>query len=310
DSDATAVIHYTVDGSTPTAHSTTYGGTPISVSSSETVKALAVSALGTPSPVVSFAYVIAPPPPAPTVSPAPGIYTSTQSVSLLDAEVGTTIHFTLDGSIPTTSSATYSGPIPVGSSGTIRAIAVSALGTPSAAASFPFVIIPPPPPAPTANPAPGLYTSTQSVTLGDSDTSALIYYTLDGSTPSAASTPYSAPIPVGTSGTIKAIAVSTSGISSATAALNFVIAPPPAAPVATPAAGTYTSAQSVTLSDADSGTTIHYTVDGSTPTANSATYLTPIAVGSSETVKAVAVSGLGTPSPAASFAYVINLPPP
>ncbi|MBK8802160.1 MAG: chitobiase/beta-hexosaminidase C-terminal domain-containing protein [Fibrobacteres bacterium] len=44
------------------------------------------------------------------------------------------------------------------------------------------------------------------------------------------------------------------------------------APVFSPASGTYSAAQSVTLSSATSGTTIYYTTDGSTPTKASTQY--------------------------------------
>ena len=42
------------------------------------------------------------------------------------------------------------------------------------------------------------------------------------------------------------------------------------APVFNPAAGTYTSAQSVTITSATSGATIRYTTDGSTPSQTTA----------------------------------------
>ena len=45
------------------------------------------------------------------------------------------------------------------------------------------------------------------------------------------------------------------------------IAPP--APTATPAAGTFDAAQAVSLSDADQTAKVHYTVDGTAPTAAS-----------------------------------------
>jgi hypothetical protein len=57
-----------------------------------------------------------------------------------------------------------------------------------------------------------------------------------------------------------------------------------------PAAGTYPSAQTVTISDAANGTTIYYTTNGTTPTTSSTKYTGPITVGSSETVEAIAVA--------------------
>ena len=49
---------------------------------------------------------------------------------------------------------------------------------------------------PTFSPAPGSYTSAQSVTLADSTAGAVIYYTTNGTTPTTGSTKYSATIPV------------------------------------------------------------------------------------------------------------------
>src|SRR5205807_40700 len=185
---------------------------------------------------------------------------------------------------------------------TTQSVPLAGTGTPA----------PPPPPLPTASPVPGVYATPQSVTLSDTDTTAAIHYTENGSTPTTASTvSTAAPTAVSAAATVTAVAISAPSISSAVASFAYVIAPPPPPPTASPAAGTYTSVQSVVLSDSDATAVIHYTVDGSTPTAHSTTYGgTPISVSSSETVKALAVSALGTPSPVVSFAYVIAPPPP
>ena len=71
-----------------------------------------------------------PPPPqqtaaTPILSPAPGIFTTGQSVTLADSTTGTTIYYTTDGTTPTTSSSTYASPIPFTVDTTINAIAVA-----------------------------------------------------------------------------------------------------------------------------------------------------------------------------------------
>ena len=63
----------------------------------------------------------------------------------------------------------------------------------------------------------------------------------------------------------------------------------------------------VTLSSSTPGTTIHYTVDGSTPTTSSQTYLAPFLVASNLTVKAVAVA-MGNSSDVSSRTFSLNIP--
>ena len=61
-------------------------------------------------------------------------------------------------------------------------------------------------------------------------------------------------------------------------------------PAISPAGGAYSSTQSVTISDATPGATIYYTTDGTSPTASSAVYTGPIVVSTSETIKAAATA--------------------
>jgi hypothetical protein len=62
-----------------------------------------------------------------------------------------------------------------------------------------------------------------------------------------------------------------------------------ATPVASPVAGTFDTSTSVTLTTATSGADIYYTVDGSTPTADSTKYSTAIALSATTTIKAIAI---------------------
>ncbi len=60
------------------------------------------------------------------------------------------------------------------------------------------------------------------------------------------------------------------------------------APTFSPAAGTYTTTQSVTISCATTGADIYYTTDGTTPDANSTLYTSAISVSTTTTIKAIA----------------------
>ena len=72
------------------------------------------------------------------------------------------------------------------------------------------------------------------------------------------------------------------------------------------ASGSYTSTQTVTLSDVTAGVTIYYTTDGTTPTTASAVYSAPLSVASSETILAVA-AGNGYPVSGVAIAqYTIS----
>jgi xyloglucan-specific exo-beta-1,4-glucanase len=79
-----------------------------------------------------------------------------------------------------------------------------------------------------------------------------------------------------------------------------------AAPTFSPAAGTYSTAQSVTISSATSGATIYYTTDGSTPTSSSTVYSGPITVSSTTMIKAYAAASGMTDSSVASATYTIS----
>jgi polygalacturonase len=88
---------------------------------------------------------------------------------------------------------------------------------------------------PTFSPATGTYTTAQTVSIFDSTAGAQIFYTTNGSAPTTASTPYSAPFIVSATTTVKAFAVKSGFADSAIASAVYTISP--GFPVATVATG-------------------------------------------------------------------------
>jgi hypothetical protein len=82
-----------------------------------------------------------------------------------------------------------------------------------------------------------------------------------------------------------------------------IVLPTAVAPAITPAAGTYTSLQTVTLTDATKGAVIYYTTTGVAPTTASTKYTAPFAVSATETVEAIAVATGYNNSAVATAAY-------
>lgn len=285
-----AQIYYTLDGSSPTTSSTPYTA-PITVSVNGTLKAFAVRANATPSPVLSVpfdivsSYTVGPL----TPSPAPGTYSNAVDVSLTTSTPGVTIYYTLDGSTPSPSTSVYSGPIHLTASGWVRALAVK----PNFTSAFVegYYAVQPGPVPPSISPNGGTFGACTDVTLSTTVTGASIYYTLDGSVPTQASTLYATPIHLTQNSVVSAkvfTATQSSSVAQATFNVTCNTAPVAASTVATPGGGTFTGYVDVTLSTATAGATIYYTLDASTPTTSSPVYSSPIHLTASSWVRSIA----------------------
>ncbi len=255
----------------------------------------------------------------PALSPAGGTFSSAQSVVLSDSTPGAVIHYTTNGSLPTVSSPVYSGPISV----SVGTVTIQALATASgyatssiSAATYTIQASMPMAMAPTFTPAPGSYNTGQTVTLADATAGAVVYYTTNGTAPTASSAMYSAPIALsnGTT-TVKAIAMASGYAPSAVASGTYVASTPSAGataiPTLTPVPGSYSSGQVVTLADSTPQSVIHVTTDGSAPTVNSPVYSAGITLApGTTTVKAVAIASGYTVSAAVSGTYTVAGTPP
>lgn len=81
---------------------------------------------------------------------------------------------------------------------------------------------------------------------------------------------------------------------------------PAATPTFSPAAGTYSSGQSVSILDSSLGAIIYYTTNGATPTISSTVYKGPVAVSATTTIKALAAGSNLSASGVASATYTMQ----
>jgi len=235
----------------------------------------------------------------PVISPSYGTFTTPPSVTITDSSTGTSIFYTTDGSTPTINSTVYQQPFTASRSMTIKAIAAGGAYSASSVAVGGISIIAT---TPVINPTNGTFSGPTSVNITDSTPGASIYYTTDGSTPSTSSTQYLQPFTASQSMTIKAIAAGGNYAASSVAVGSVSILA--GAPSFLPSSGSYSTPQTVKISDATAGVTIYYTIDGSAPSTSSPkNCLAPcsVTVSSTETIKAIA-AGAGYGPSNVSFA--------
>lgn len=143
---------------------------------------------------------------------------------------------------------------------------------------------------------PTISISGTTATISCATAGATIYYTTNGNTPTTSSTQYSSPITLSGACTIKAIAVKSGMTNSQIASAEYN----PSATVQPP---TIYIRDFAIIMDAESGASIYYTTDGSTPTANSTQYTGAFTSATNiSSLKAVAIKN-GTSSSVASASF-------
>ncbi|MCB5269980.1 MAG: chitobiase/beta-hexosaminidase C-terminal domain-containing protein [Candidatus Cloacimonadaceae bacterium] len=242
---------------------------------------------------------------APEISPEGGSYDTLIPVYIYCATYDATIHYSTDGSEPTQDSPVYDGLIQINSNTTIKARAFKKGYIPSpitiesyefsSAAVQPVII----------TPAGGVFQEPNKITLSCATPGAEIFYTLDGSEPTQASTAYFQPIMLCGSVTIKARAFAENMIPSLIASASFTMQLQ--APLFSVPGGQYEQAQTLSISSPNSSAEIRYTLDGSDPDQSSMLYSNPIVVDVNRMVKARAYLEGWEPSPMVSSFYIINL---
>jgi sugar lactone lactonase YvrE len=247
---------------------------------------------------------------APLFSPPSGTgLTNGSLIGLSCATPGAVIYFTTNGSPASTNSAVYSTPVVFMGPGpfTIQALAQASQysGVKSASATYTFPLAT----SPVFTPASGPLTNGAVIAMSCATAGASIYYTLDGSTPSTNSTPYSGALTFNGSVIVNAIAVAPACFPSAMTSVIYYQAQV-APPQFTPGQGPVTNGTMISITNADPSAVIYYTVDGSTPTTNSPIYTTALLFTNQFTLQAQAFAVGDLPSPVQSVFYGLLDPVP
>lgn len=276
---AGADIRYTLDGSTPTLASPIYD-TPLTLTSSATVRARTFQTGYTTSPVTTASIEIIEQAAAPAMTPNGGVHSGSVSVTLSTSTLDAEIRYTDNGSEPAHFSTLYEGPFILGpGQHTVRAKAFLPGSQPSATSEASFTVYEAPDGTvenPTMTPFHTQYfvapftVSMHTVTEG-----ATIYYTMQHDMlppdPTMLSTPYTGPISISAAGNwyFKMRAFKTGSSPSEVVQSGMLSLGMPLGvtnvPTITPNGGVFTNTVQVTVSSPDTFETIYYTRDGSDP---------------------------------------------
>src|SRR5579871_3198546 len=327
-----AVIHYTTNGTTPSASSAQYNpSSPIQVSSTTTIEAIAIASGYANSPVASATYTI-------TGSSSP-VSVNLSSVDNVYGIVNTGTAFTnggLDGDGCAYAAALLGSSInwagetfSIGSAGVADAVSNTVVTLPAGSYSTLSLLATAVNGNQAAKTLTVTYTDGTSTTFtqsfsdwytpqnysGESEVLSMPYrITSTGASDNRTFYLYGYSFALNSSKTVKSLTLpATRNV--VVLAMDLVpsgAGPSPAAtPTFSPAGGSFSSAQSVSLADSTPGAVIYYTTNGTTPSTSSTQYnpSSPIQVSTTTTIEAIAVASGYSNSPVASATYTITATP-
>ena len=160
---------------------------------------------------------------------------------------------------------------------------------------------------PVFSPEGASYGPAQLVSISTPTVEARIFYTTDGSDPTAGSKLYESPIEVSSSQTLRAIAKIGRFKASTVSTEIYVINGAAAKPTAAVTDGSCGAPKTVTLSSATNGAVVHYTSgDGSQSDPTCASPTGPISLTDSITIKAISCKANFSNSAVATFSYSVE----
>jgi glucose/arabinose dehydrogenase/sugar lactone lactonase YvrE len=267
-----AFIYYTTDGTIPTTNSSIYSSLLTFNGDAMTINAFGVAA-GYNNSLVGTASYSAAQAATPVFMPASGPITNGTFVSLSCVTPGAVIYYTLDGSAPSTNSSIYTAPLAINGGTTVSAFAVASNYLSSSVQSILYQLVQTA--TPTFSPASGPLSYGTALSISCATPGSAIYYTLDGTTPTTNSSPYSVPLAVYSDTTLSAFATAPQHLDSSVQSAAYTLIKA-ATPSFSPAQGPLTNGAFISISTATSNATIRFTVDGSVPDTNSALYSGPL----------------------------------
>ena len=205
----------------PANFSSSAVGTTASLSICNTLTGVTSPVCITPNPAITLAVT--------ALAASAGTVTASPNPALASGEITLSAQFAKGANAGTASNlGAPSGAVSFTAGGTALAPAPLILDTTATFTQQTTSVTTPAAVTPVITPAAGSYIGVQTITITDAAAGAAIYYTQDGSTPTTASTLYTAPFTISTSQTVSAIAAVAGSLNSAVAAAAYTVTVRPA----------------------------------------------------------------------------------